>query len=133
MDNKNKCTPEEAKKAYFTGHYPYMVQAFAIASMKVPAWRLASDGTPVQMFDVLRFAQKWDDEHPRKEGDRSFFYVSLEGAIGYSDTGLEYHIQWIFIPMEDCEERNKLIKQTVKEFEEAEKEEEAAKGEASAT
>ena len=59
MDNKNKCTPEEAKKAYFTGHYPYMVQAFAIASMKVPAWRLASDGTPVQMFDVLRFAQKW--------------------------------------------------------------------------
>ena len=122
--DQNKVTPEEAKKAYLTGHFPYMVQAFVIAAQRVPAWRLASDGTPCSYWDVLRFARHYDDEHPRKEGDRSFFYVTLEGAIGYSASGVEYQVSWVFIPMGPGAERDALVKKSLEEFEKAVAEEE---------
>lgn len=121
----NKATPEEARKAYLTGHYPYMVQAFVIAAQRVPAWRLASDGTPCSAWDVLRFAQHYDETHPRKEEDRSFFFVSLEGAIGYSASGVEYQVNWVFIPMGPGPERDALVQKALKEVEEAAAKEEA--------
>lgn len=122
---EQKCTHEEAKRAYYTGHYPYMIQAFAVAATRCHAWRLAKDGTPCSLFDVLEFAQHYDDRTQREKGDRSFFYVSLEGAIGYSPTGLEFNVEWIFIPMEPGAERVALINRAMKDFERAEREEEA--------
>ena len=124
--NPIKTSPEEAKKAYLTGHYPYMIQAFVIAAQRVPAWRLASDGTPCSSWDVLRFAQHYDEGHPRKEDDKSFFFVSLEGAIGYSASGVEYQVNWIFIPMGPGPERDALVQKALQEVEEAATKEEAA-------
>lgn len=124
--DQNKVTPEEAKKAYLTGHYPYMTQAFVIAANRVPAWRLASDGTPCSSWEVLGFAQRHDEEHPRKEGDPSFFFVTLEGAIGFCPTGVEYQVRWIFFPMEPGTERDALVKKSLDTFEKAVAEEQAA-------
>ena len=120
---ENKVTPAEAKKAWLTGHFPYMVQAFVMAAQRVPAWRLAKDGTPCSSWDVLRFAQHYDETHPRKEGDRSFFYVTLEGAIGYSEAGVEFLISWLFYPMEPGAERDALVAKALSELERAETEE----------
>ncbi len=124
MMDPDKVTPEEAKKAYLTGHYPYMTQAFVIAANRVPAWRLASDGTPCSSLEVLGFAQHYDETHPRKEDDRSFFYVTLEGAIGYSASGVEYQIEWIFLPMEPGAERDTLVQEALDTLDKAVAEEE---------
>ena len=124
--DQNKVTPEEAKKAYLTGHFPYMTQAFVMAANRVPAWRLASDGTPCSSWEVLAFAQRYDEEHPRAEDDRSFFYVTLEGAIGYSASGVEYQIDWVFLPMEPGAERDALVQKALETFEKAAEEEMAA-------
>ena len=128
--DENKVTPAEAKKAYFTGHYPYMTQAFVIAANRVPAWRLASDGTPCSSWDVLGFAKNYDEEHLRKEGDRSFFFVTLEGAIGFCPTGVEYQVNWIFFPMEPGAERDALVQKSLDTFEKAVAEEEKKEAEA---
>jgi len=115
-------TQEDAKKAYLTGHYDFMTQALAVAVNRVPAWRLAKDFTPCPLFDVFGFAKRWDEEHPRKEGDPGFYYVTREGAIGYSASGLEYQIRWIFIPMEPGEERDAIVQATVDAYNKAEQE-----------
>lgn len=120
---KKQLTPaqEQAKKALLTGHFPYMMQAVALAYQLVPAWRYASNGAPCSVLDVFQAAKKYDESHPRKEDDHSFFYVSLEGAIGYCPTGLEFQVSWLFVPMEPGEERDALVAKVKEEFEAAEK------------
>ena len=115
-------TKEQARMAAVTGHYDYMAQALAVAVNLVPAWRLAKDMSPCPLFDVFRFAKRWDEEHPRKEGDHGCFFVSREGAIGYTETGLEFQVKWIFIPMEPGEERDAIVKATLEEYNKAEEE-----------
>jgi len=118
---KAEFTKEQAKQALI-GHYPYMTQALGIALNRTPAWRLAKDGAPCSLLDVFTFAKSYDETHPRKEKDPSFFCVSFEGAIGYSATGLEYMTSWIFLPMEPGAERDALVKKTAEEFNKAEAE-----------
>lgn len=129
MDKNKKLSLEEKK--ILIGHYPYMLQALAVAARRVPAWRLAKDGAPCSLFDVFTFAKKYDESHPRKEGDASFFSVSFEGAIGYSESGLEYAVSWLFLPMEPGKERDLLVKKDILEYNKAEAalkaQEEAAK------
>ena len=129
MDKNKKLSLQEKK--ILIGHYPYMLQALAVAARRVPAWRLAKDGAPCSLFDVFTFAKKYDESHPRKEGDPSFFSVSFEGAIGYSESGLEYAVSWLFLPMEPGKERDALVKIDQLEYMKAEAElkerEEAAK------
>jgi NADH pyrophosphatase NudC (nudix superfamily) len=120
---KQKLTPEQeqAKKALLTGHFPYMMQAVAIAYQLVPAWRHAEKGTPCSILDLFQAAKRYDETHPRKEGDLSFFYVSLEGAIGYTPTGLEFQVVWLFYPMEPGKERDAVLAKVKAEVEAAEK------------
>ena len=130
MDNKNKKLSLQEKKTLI-GHYPYMLQALAVAVRRVPAWRLAKDGKPCSLLDVFAFAKSFDEAHPRKDDDPAFFSVSIEGAIGYSESGLEYGVSWFFLPMEPGKERDALVKIDQLEYQRAEAElkakEEAAK------
>ena len=125
---KQNLTPkqEQAKKALLTGHFPYMMQAVAIAYQMVPAWRHAANGTPCSILDVFQAARKYDETHPRQKDDNSFFYVTLEGAIGYCPTGVEFQITWLFYPMEPGEERDAILAKVKDEVEAAEKAEAAA-------
>ena len=129
MDKKKKLSPQDKK--ILIGHYPYRLQALAVAVRRVPAWRLAKDGKPCSLLDVYTFAKSFDEAHPRKEGDPAFFSVSYEGAIGYSESGLEYAVSWFFLPMEPGKERDALVKIDQLEYQKAEAElkarEEAAK------
>ena len=118
MDKKKKLSPEE--KSILIGHYPYMLQALAVAVRRVPAWRLAKDGKPCSLLDVFTFAKSFDEAHPRKKGDKAFFSVSFEGAIGYSESGLEYAVSWFFLPMEPGKERDALVKIDKLEYQKAE-------------
>ncbi|NLZ20235.1 MAG: zinc ribbon domain-containing protein [Bacteroidales bacterium] len=120
---KQKLTPkqEQAKKALLTGHFPYMMQAVALAYQMVPAWRHAEKGTPCSFLDLFQAAKKYDEAHPHKEGDPAFFYVSLEGAIGYCPTGLEFQVSWLFFPMEPGKERDAIVAKVKEEMEAAEK------------
>ena len=112
---------EQAKKALLTGHFPYMTQAVAMAYQLVPAWREAVKGTPCSILDLFQTANKYDETHPRREDDHAFFYVTLEGAIGYCPTGLEFQITWLFYPMEPGQERDAIVARVKEEVEAAEK------------
>lgn len=124
--DKAQLTALEEKKILI-GHYPYMMQALAVAANRVPAWRLSKDGKPCSLLDVFSFAKKYDATHPRKEDSRDFFMVSFEGAIGYSETGVEYMTSWIFVPMEPGKERDALVQKAMEEYNQAEAELAAAK------
>lgn len=121
--DKQPLTPEQqqAKKALLTGHFPYLMQAVAVAYQIVPAWRYASDGTPCSVLDLFQAAKKYDETHPRKEDDNSFFYVTLEGAIGHCPTGVEFQVTWLFYPMEPGKERDAVLAKVKQELEAADK------------
>ena len=116
--DKKQLTPqqEQAKKALLTGHFPYMLQAVAVAYQLIPAWRHASNGVPCSILDLFQAAKKYDETHPRKEDDNSFFYVTLEGAIGYCPTGVEFQVTWLFYPMEPGKERDAVLAKVQKEI-----------------
>ena len=127
--DKQQLTPaqQQAKKALLTGHFPYMMQAVAVAYQMVPAWRHAGNGTPCSVLDLFQAAKRYDETHPRKEDDNSFFYVTLEGAIGYCPTGVEFQITWLFYPMEPGKERDAVLAKVKDEVVAAEKAEAEAK------
>ena len=129
MDKNKKLSLQEKK--ILMGRYPYMLQALAVAARRVPAWRLAKDGKPCSLLDVYTFGKSFDEAHPRKDDDPAFFSVSSEGAIGYSESGLEYAVSWFFLPMEPGPARDALVKIDKLEYQKAEMElkarEEAAK------
>lgn len=97
---------EYTNEAFWTGHYHFLVQALAIAMQSTMVWRLVGTGTPFTYFDLFHFAKKHDEEEPLN--DDQYYMVSDEGAIGLSP-GLEFLTEWIFIPMEPCEERDRLL------------------------
>lgn len=99
---------EYTNEAFWTGHYHFLTQALAIAMQSTMVWRLVGTGTPFTYFDLFHFAKKRDEEDPLN--DDQFFMVSDEGAIGFSP-GLEFLTEWIFVPMEPCEERERLLQE----------------------
>ena len=106
---------EYTERAFWTGHYHFLVQALAIAMQSTTVWRLVGSGDPFTLKDLFEFAKKRDEEDPLDE--MQFYMVSAEGAIGLSP-GLEFLNEWIFIPMEPCEEREQLLKKMEEELKE---------------
>ena len=104
---KVKKNQEYAELAFWTGHYHYMMQALAVAMCHTMVWRLVGDGTPFTLKELFEFARDYDEEHEIE--DPFFYYVSREGAIGLSP-GLEYLTEWMFVPMEPCQERDFLLR-----------------------
>ena len=109
METTNHKTPQQqAAEAFLTGHYPYLLQALAIAIDRCLVWRLAATGEPFNADDLFRFAKAYDEAHPLEKG--AFYMVSREGAIGLAP-GLEYMVKWMFLPMERGAERDRLLQQ----------------------
>lgn len=104
---REKRNREYAEEAYWTGHYHYLMQALAVAMSHTMVWRLVGSGTPFTLKELFDFARQQDEE--KELTGTQFYYVSREGAIGLSP-GLEYLTQWLFIPMEPCQERDFLIR-----------------------
>lgn len=114
---KQKKYREYAEKAFWTGHYHYMMQALAVAMSHTMVWRLVGNGTAFTLKELFEFAKSEDVKHELT--GTQFYMVSREGAIGLSP-GLEYLTQWIFVPMEPCEQRDALEKQMREYIEEEE-------------
>lgn len=104
---KLKKNQEYAEEAFWTGHYHYMMQALAVAMSHTMVWRLVGDGTPFTLKDLFEFAREYDANHEIEAP--SFYYVSREGAIALCP-GLEYLAEWMFVPMEPCQERDFLMR-----------------------
>ncbi len=104
---KIKKNQEYAEEAFWTGHYHYMMQALAVAMSHTMVWRLVGDGTPFTLKDIFEFAREYDEKHEIEAP--SFYYVSREGAIALCP-GLEYLAEWLFVPMEPCQERDFLLR-----------------------
>lgn len=99
-----------AEMAFWTGHYPFMLQALAIAIQKCMVWRMKEDGAPVTYLTLFQLAKEQDENNSLPAG--SFYMVSREGAIGLCP-GVEYMTEWIFVPMEPCDERDRLFEETL--------------------
>ena len=90
-----------------TGHYPYLMQALAVAVSRCQVWRMRETDDIFTVIEIFDFAKEWDEQHPPKEGQ--FYIVSIEGAIGRCYQA-EWLATWLFIPMEPCAERSVLLK-----------------------
>ena len=117
MDDKEKLNRYYAEEAAYLGHYHYMLQALYVAFSRCKVWRTADGGEAVSINKLFNFAKEYDTNHPLEAG--AFFMVTLDGAIGLSP-GAEWLTQWLFIPMEPCEERDRLIQQMTEKFEQHE-------------
>lgn len=107
-EERDKKYQEYTNEALFTGHYHFLVQALAVAMQSTMVWRLMGTNDAFTFVDLFEFAKKRDEEDPLDE--YQFYMVTSEGAIGLS-AGLEYLTEWIFIPMEPCEERERLLEE----------------------
>lgn len=105
QDKRNELYSE---MAVLTGHYHYFMQALAVAMLSTTVWRLTATGDPFTLKQLFKFAKKRDERN--ELDDEHFYMVSREGAIGLSP-GLEYLTEWIFIPMEPGEERDRMMRQ----------------------
>ena len=105
---------EEAMKAFFTGHYPRRLQALFIAMQRCMVWRDVATNAPITYFNLFDLAKQGDDQHPPIDG--TFYIVSHEGAIGFCPTGKEYNVQWLYIPMEPGDERDRLLNEVVEKL-----------------
>ncbi len=95
------------------GHYRTLTQALAVAMPKCIIWRETGEGTPISVKELYDFARKQDEEKPLSP--EQFYMVSREGAIGISP-GLEWLTRWMFIPMEDCQEREFVFRNMQEEL-----------------
>ena len=94
------------------GHYSSLMQALTMAMTKTFAWRAVDEeGFAYSLKELYEFAKRYDVEHPLN--DDQFFMVTREGAIGLSP-GLEWLTQWMFLPMEEGQERD-FVLQRMKE------------------
>lgn len=118
----NKMDAKQVAAAINKGHFPYLMQALAMAMQHTYVWRLADTKEPFTAKDIYEYALKQDEEHPLLPPQ--FYMVTREGAIGISP-GLEYLTRWLFIPMEPCEERERLTLQFQRELQEQRDAEEA--------
>ena len=94
-------------------HTQSFMHALGIAMMRAVAWREIDTGKAFSPKDLYDFAKKYDEEHPLDE--YYYYMVSREGAIGISP-GLEWLTEWMFLPMEECEERDFLIRRMKEEL-----------------
>lgn len=93
---------EQPKYRVVPVHTPSLTQALAVAMERdVLVWREAETGTPYSLKELFEFAQRQDKEHPLT--GHQYYMVTTEGAIGISP-GLEWLTEWMFVPMEDCQE-----------------------------
>lgn len=99
---------KQAEEAFMTGHYPYLMQALAVAVSRCQVWRLVETNDIFTLIEIFNFAKDWDEQHPPKEGQ--FYIVSIEGAIGLCYQ-VEWLANWLFTPMEPCAERYALQKE----------------------
>lgn len=88
-------------------HTPSLTHALSIAMARgIMVWREAEEGTPFSAYELFEFAKRQDEEHPLEEP--RFYMVTRDGAIGISP-GLEWMTRWMFVPMEDCKERDFML------------------------
>ena len=100
---------QQAEEAFWTGHFPYLMQALAIAISRCQVWRQADNEQNIfTLIELFNFAKDWDEQHPPKEGE--FYLVSIEGAIGLCYE-VEYSVHWLFTPMEPGPQRDQLLEQ----------------------
>lgn len=114
---------KQAEEAFWTGHYPYLLQALIVAQEQCQVWRLTHSDDVFTLLELLNFAKDWDEQHPLKEGD--FYLVSVEGAIGQCHY-VEYSVNWLFTPMEPCPERDALMEKMQQRMAQSATEEEGA-------
>lgn len=93
-------------------HTPSLTQALDVAVTRCMVWREAESGTPYSAMELLEFAQRQDKEHPL-DGHK-YYMVTTDGAIGISP-GLEWLTTWMFVPMEDCQERDFIMRKMKEE------------------
>ena len=93
-------------------HTPSLTQALDVAVTRCMVWREAESGTPYSAMELLEFAQRQDKEHPL-DGHK-YYMVTTDGAIGISP-GLEWLTTWMFVPMEDCQERDFILRKMKEE------------------
>lgn len=98
---------EQPRYAVVPVHTPSLTHALSIAMTRgIMVWRDAETGTPFSLKELFEFSKRHDREHPLKE--HYFYMVTREGAIGISP-GLEWLTTWMFVPMEDCKERDFML------------------------
>ncbi len=114
---------QQAEEAFMTGHYPYLMQALAVAVSRCQVWRMPETDNIFTVIEIFNFAKEWDEQHPPKEGQ--FYIVSIEGAIGRCYQA-EWLATWLFIPMEPCAERSVLLKDMQEQLAKMAEEEEKA-------
>ena len=114
---------KQAEEAYWSGHYPYLMQALTVAMSRCQVWRLVNSDDVFTMIELFNFAKDWDVQHPPKEGE--FYLVSIEGAIGLC-CYVEYMVKWLFTPMEQGAERDALLQEMLQQLDQMAAEEETA-------
>lgn len=88
-------------------HTPSLTHALSIAMTRGSmVWREAETGTPFSLKELFEFAKQQDRKHLQKEP--RYYLVTTEGAIGISP-GQEWLTQWMFVPMEDCQEHDFMM------------------------
>ncbi len=88
-------------------HTRTFTQALDVAVTRCMVWREMETEKPYSAMELLEFAQRVDQEHPL-DGHK-FYMVTTDGAIGISP-GLEWLTTWMFVPMEDCQERDFILR-----------------------
>ena len=105
--NKIRMEQEQPRYAVVPVHTPSLTHALSIAMARgIMVWREAEEGTPFSAYELFEFAKRQDEEHPLE--DPRFYMVTRDGAIGISP-GLEWMTRWMFVPMEDCKERDFML------------------------
>ena len=98
---------ERPKYRMVPAHTPSLTHALSIAMARgIMVWREAEEGTPFSAYELYEFAKRQDEQHPLEEP--RYYMVSRDGAIGISP-GLEWMTRWMFVPMEDCKERDFML------------------------
>ena len=97
---------KQARIAFMSGHYPYFMQALVIAMQRTLAWTFIVDGTQLNAKDMYDLGVYKDSKQPLEDG--YFYMISVEGAIGVCP-GKEYMTSWLFIPMDEGEEKEKVL------------------------
>lgn len=88
-------------------HTRTLTQALDVAVTRCMVWRETETEKPYSAMELLEFAQRLDQEHPL-DGHK-YYMVTTDGAIGISP-GLEWLTTWMFVPMEDCQERDFILR-----------------------
>lgn len=87
-------------------HRSTLADALTLAMEQCLVWREVGSRKPFSAKELYLFALWHDEEHPLT--GHQYYMVTREGAIGISP-GLEWLTTWMFVPMEDCRERDFIM------------------------